>query len=485
LTFFSGKAGSGTSLFVWVRLIVLGLLVGAGGLLRGASSDISVLRKQLAAAQEEKDNPAVIELSRQLVEAVPHDSSAWETLARSQLAEAQEARPELADASYQRCAQTLGDWEKKVVPRPPVIDDLRGDLAALRKDYRAAETYWRSYIAANPKATETLDKLVRRLSSEERWSEALALRTRSLAVTDTVEDRIDRANLYLELHEWDKALTDADKANAMDPADAAAKASRPKFELLKKFLPRIKTLDVQIAKSPRAVTSLLDRAHLLILAGLPNLAVRDSNQAMKLAPTSMRPRIQAAEALLDLGRSDPAKLGQAAKLNVSPDLIRDKSGHVNEALLQTLGARDALVLQNPKKAEPLIARAKTLRSLNQNVLALADAQAALNLDPNSADAHFQVAHALDALDKKTEAISHAEKATTLNPKDPVMWYYRGLLEAQRADFPGAIRSQTESLALRESYVALAEREKCERRTGRVAEANADATHLKQLAPPQE
>jgi hypothetical protein len=153
LTFFSGKAGSGTSLFVWVRLIVLGLLVGAGGLLRGASSDISVLRKQLAAAQEEKDNPAVIELSRQLVEAVPHDSSAWETLARSQLAEAQEARPELADASYQRCAQTLGDWEKKVVPRPPVIDDLRGDLAALRKDYRAAETYWRSYIAANPKAT--------------------------------------------------------------------------------------------------------------------------------------------------------------------------------------------------------------------------------------------------------------------------------------------------------------------------------------------
>jgi hypothetical protein len=81
-------------------------------------------------------------------------------------------------------------------------------------------------------------------------------------------------------------------------------------------------------------------------------------------------------------------------------------------------------------------------------------------------------------------MSHAEQATTLNPKDPVMWYYRGLLEARRADFPAAIRSQTESLAIRESYVALAEREKCERRTGRLAEANADATRLKQLAPPQ-
>jgi tetratricopeptide (TPR) repeat protein len=91
---------------------------------------------------------------------------------------------------------------------------------------------------------------------------------------------------------------------------------------------------------------------------------------------------------------------------------------------------------------------------------------------------------LDALGQQKEAMSHAEKATALNPKDPVMWYYRGLLEAQRADFPAAIRSQTKSLAIRESYVALAEREKSERRTGRVAEADADATRLKQLTPPQ-
>jgi tetratricopeptide (TPR) repeat protein len=469
---------------VLVRLIVLGLLLGAGGLLRGASTDISVLREQLAAAQEEKDNPAIIELSRKLVDAVPQDSRVWETLARAQLAAAKEAPPALADSSYQRCVETLAAWEKKIVPRPSVVDDLRGDLSAVRNDYRAAEICWRAFVTANPKAAHTLDKLADRLTVDQKWNEALELRTRSLAIKDTAERRLERANLYLELRDWDKALADADKANEMDPANPAAKAARPKFELLNKFLPRIKALDLQVAKTPRTIMPLLDRARLFTLAGAPSLALKDSQQAMQIASGAMRPRIQAGEALLDLARSDGTKLEEAAKLSISHDLVRDKTGHVDEATLRALGACDASILLNPKKADEFASRAKVLRRLNQNVLALADAKAALTLDPNLADAHFQAAHALDALGQQKEAMSHAEKATALNPKDPVMWYYRGLLEAQRADFPAAIRSQTESLAIRESYVALAEREKSERRTGRVAEADADATRLKQLTPPQ-
>ena len=82
-------------------------------------------------------------------------------------------------------------------------------------------------------------------------------------------------------------------------------------------------------------------------------------------------------------------------------------------------------------------------------------------------------------------MSHISIATELDPNDPVMWYYRGLLEAQRADFDAAIQSQSRSLAIRESAVALLEREKCERRTGRIAEADADATRRKQLPMPQE
>jgi hypothetical protein len=82
-------------------------------------------------------------------------------------------------------------------------------------------------------------------------------------------------------------------------------------------------------------------------------------------------------------------------------------------------------------------------------------------------------------------MSQISIATELDPNDPVMWYYRGLLEAQRADFAAAIQSQTRSLAIRDSSVALLEREKCERRTGRIAEADADATRRNQLPTPQQ
>jgi hypothetical protein len=60
-----------------------------------------------------------------------------------------------------------------------------------------------------------------------------------------------------------------------------------------------------------------------------------------------------------------------------------------------------------------------------------------------------------------------------------------LLQAQRADFESAIQCQSRSLAIRESSVALLEREKCERRIGRIAEADLDAQRLKQLPTPQE
>jgi len=51
-----------------------------------------------------------------------------------------------------------------------------------------------------------------------------------------------------------------------------------------------------------------------------------------------------------------------------------------------------------------------------------------------------------------------------------------------ADFAGAIASQTRSIDLSESLVALNEREQCERRIGKVAEADADLHRIQELAP---
>ena len=452
------------------RLALSGLLLIANFSLQAAGADLPNWRQQLKAAEEASDNSAIVELSRRIVGADPSDSQTWETLATKLL--------ELDDQD--RCAATLDAWQAQVHPRPKKIDDLRGDLALARKDNKSAEHYWRLYIAADPEATGTLENLAKLSESTERWSEAVDWRTRALVQNRTAAGLIARANDYLQLRAWDRAFADLNKANAIDASDAAVKEALPRFELLEKFLPQIKALDAEIAKSSTAPLLWLDRARLLSLSNCPSLALKDAIKAMNLDRAMMRPRIQAGEALQDLGRVE-----EAAHLGVSYNLIRGMNNHLPDEVLQALGAADHLVLKNPGQAEPLVTRAKVLRKINQYHLALADAELAIQLDPGSAAAHFQAAHAQDSLGHPREALAQAERATLLDPGDPVSWYYRGLLEAQRANFAAAIQCQSRSLAIRESSVALLEREKCERRIGQIADADLDAESRKQLpTPPQ-
>jgi len=264
----------------------------------------------------------------------------------------------------------------------------------------------------------------------------------------------------------------------MDSSDAQVKEWLPQFERLESFLPGIKALDARIAKSPNDAGLLLERARLFTLAERPLLALDDCEHAMKLESASMRARIQTGEALLDVKRGD-----DAAKLQVSPALTRTVgTRHVSEEALRELGEEDASIRQSPGKSEPLAARAKTLRELRQFALALADARAALAIDDKSAAAHFETAQDLDELDNSKEALVHAVKATELNPNDGAAWYFRGVLEAKRADFPAAIESQTRSLKLGETLDALVVRENCERRIGQIDKADADLKRIRELDP---
>jgi tetratricopeptide (TPR) repeat protein len=279
------------------------------------------------------------------------------------------------------------------------------------------------------------------------------------------------------------------KANKMDATDPQVKEWLPEFERLQKFLPQIKPLDAQIAKSPNdsAVAGLLlERARVLILAGRPLLAIDDGERAFKLQPASMRARIELAEALLDAGQPENAAKLDVGYLRRGEDKLATASpsggGHVSDAALRELGTLDGRLSVNPKDADALIARARILRDLRQFTLALADANAALAINDKSAAAHFEAAQNLDGLDRQKEALFHARIATELDPQNSNMWFFRGVLERQRADFAGAVASQTRSIEISESLVALSEREQSERRIGKTAEADADLRRIRELAP---
>jgi tetratricopeptide (TPR) repeat protein len=439
--------------------------------LRGA--DVSQLRKQLVVAEKADDRAAIIELSRRIVAIAPNDTAIWEKLAHAQF----------AIEDYDRCEQTLQAWQKAIKPPPTVIEDFRGDIAVKIHDYPAAERHWLAFIATKPPpghAAVDYDNLADLCVEQSRWTDNLNYRSKAIASKDSVTRRVYRACAFLRLHQWDAAYADMDKANKTDSANSQVREWLPQFERLQGFLPQIRALDAQIAKSPNDSALLLDRARLFTLAERPLLALDDCERAMKLQPASMRARIQTAEALFDVSRPD-----DAAKLQVSSNLARDKDKHVSDQALRELGNEDTQIAQNSGNPDPLAVRAKTLRDLRQIPLALADARAALAIDDKLAAAHFEAAHDLDALDQSKEALIHAVQATELNPNDGAAWQYRGVLEAKRADFPAAIESQTRSLKISESLEALRAREDCERRIGKIDNANADLKRIGELEPPKE
>ncbi len=149
---------------------------------------------------------------------------------------------------------------------------------------------------------------------------------------------------------------------------------------------------------------------------------------------------------------------------------------LQRARLFTVAGRPLLALDDAERAFKL--QPASMRARIQT--ALADARAALAIDDKSADAHFEAARDLDRLNRQAEALSHARIATELDPKDPEKWFYLGVLERQRANFPAAIESQTRSIEISESFVALSEREQCERRIGKISEADADLRRIRDL-----
>ena len=447
---------------------IIFLLLCVGNPLLSADKQLSQLQVQLKAAEDAGDKSAIIELSRRILAITPTNSKIWQTLAET----------ELQTEDLDRLQQTLDAWKKAVRHPPAVIEDFQGTLCFKRKDYQCAERHWLAYVATKPPASDAADEydgLADLCAAQARWEDQAAYRTKAIAAKDSAARRVARAVAFLRLHKWDAAYADMTKANQMDATDSQVKEWLPQFERLQLYLPRIKELDAEIAKSPNDFELLLQRARLFTVAGRPLLALDDAERAFKLQPASMRARIQTGEALLDTGRAE-----DAAKLQVGR-LSRDRDdGHVSEQALLELSVNDALLAQNPKNVEALVARTGILRFLQQLTLALADAQAAIAVNEKSADAHFLAAHLFDYLGEQKDALAQARIATELDPNDPEKWSFRGILERQRADFEAAIQSQTRSLQISESLLALSEREQCERRIGKISEADADLRRIREL-----
>ncbi len=430
---------------------------------RGPSAEEKALRAELRKALRERSYEKAATLAQQLVGSSPQDNGAWERLARAQL-----GKGDTAEAK-----QTLAQWQAVVRKPGPKFHELTGDVAIRENDHPAALLAWSRALAARPRNVRVLNKVARAHRLQEQWQEEDAMLTLMLEIKDDAGARMARALCRRRQHRWSDALDDFHRAQELDAADPHVRRGARLFERLGKFLAEIRKLDARLATRPDDDQLLTDRALLFLRSEDAELALQDAAGAAKLADWTVRPKLFQAIALIDLGRA-----AECEKLGVDPRLRLDA---LTPEFLQTISRLDAEISVERNNANLYVTRAWHLNEIGQPMLAVADAETALQHEPKSSSALVESSYALMKLGRSDEAFEHIKRATDLGGSESTAWRYRGELEMARGDHAAAIESLSRALALEQSPAVLQKRAECYQHVGLIAKADEDRRAYEDMA----
>ena len=272
----------------YLRTFAIAVLILLSGAAFAAveAQELSQLRNQLKTAEDAADKPAIIELSRRILAITPNDSKSGIHLRRQNwkpktwiVWSKHSTHGKKQSGIHRQRLKISGATCRlgaRIINVPSGIG-LRFSRRSRRPQTpRPSTTIWRIY--ARRRSVGKITRVIERRQSLHRIR-----RTR----------RVARAIAFLRLHKWDAAYADMAKANKMDATDSEVKEWLPQFERLQAFLPQIKALDAQIAKSPNDAWHCCssERAFSLWPADRCWRSMT-SERALKLQPASMRARIQ-------------------------------------------------------------------------------------------------------------------------------------------------------------------------------------------------
>lgn len=337
--------------------------------LHAAPQDIGPLLAQLQLATGDDDTLARIELLRRILDAAPGDSASHALLIRLWI--------DIGD--YDMAGATLAAWP-----------DAPADLAAItrakiqrfrNKDAAGAVRTLNEYLASAPGNIEAWKLLVDTLIASDDQAAALEALDALIKLEKTATALIQRANVKVALGDYPGAIADAEAAQALDADADIVKNSLPRFERLKETDAALPALDAAITKDPRDFAALVERAWWFLYGGVQKRTAADAGAALAVRPGSLAARILKFDALYGLGEIESWK----ARAEENVDVL--KSIHLSTA--QAIAACDTALAKNPGDAAQLRARAFALNEAEQYLLAQADAESALDLDPKNAKAALE------------------------------------------------------------------------------------------------
>jgi tetratricopeptide (TPR) repeat protein len=444
-----------------VALVITSLFAFSG--CNRAAKEEKALRTELRQALHEHAYEKAATLARRHLKLRPQDDGTWDRLVRAEF-----GRRDPAGVK-----QALEDWRRTVSKPSLNLEEYTGDLAFEQNEPAGAVEAWTKVLAAEPKNTRVLEKIARVEKAQQHWAEENAAWTAYLDVQESATARMSRALCRRRLHRWQDAFEDLKQAQELAPDDPEVQRGGKLFEQMGKFLAEIRELDAGLAVSPNDPGLLADRALMFLRSEDYELALEDSEEAAKLGPWAVRPKLFQAIALVDLGRPD-----ECEKLSVQKFIQLDT---LSTEFFETISRLDSEISVERSNAELYVARAWQLNEINQPALALQDAENAARLNPKSAGACAECSYALKKLGRAEEALQQIKRATELEPNFSTAWQYRGELEMERGETLSAIESLSQAIEASPTVASLQKREECYRRLGLLVKADQDRRAREELS----
>ncbi len=448
-----------------LRPVWWGGAVALAGLLSCQPQNVSeekALRRQLTYEMRHHSYESAVPLARRLLRIAPQDQKVWRRLVQAQIG--------LHD--FDGARGSLGDWRATVRPLSGRVDQFEGDILHEEGNSGAALQAWQRSIAIQPKSRGVLAKISRLEQRDGRWADAIATWTRALQVHDNATARVNRAICHRRLRHWNDAFADLHHAQKLGSEDAEVQRWSRLFENVSKFLDEILEFDARVAAIPDDPGLLADRALLMLRSGDAELSLDDAEQAVRLAPWAVRPKLFKALSLIALNRGR-----ECESLSVRLPLRFES---LAPEFLETISRIDSAISVERGNPDHYAARAWQLNEIGQPLLGFEDAQMAVRLDAKSANGWAEVSYALTKLGRGQEAFEKIKQATELDPNLATPWQYRGELEMAHGDNLAAIDSFSRALAIQKTSAALQKREECYRRLGLSARADEDHRALQEL-----
>ena len=310
-------------------------------------------------------------------------------------------------------------------------------------------------IELNPDVPQVYEVRGRTYAIQSRYDKAISDFNRAIEIMDDEEAHIDGFNphyhrgiAWTELNEYDRAMEDFNKAIALHPDPEAYLERGHVFSGLKKYNRALEDYEKAISLNPNA-DAYRYRGTAYLNLGESEKALNDFQIVIRLDQEEPAAYLGAAKAYFDNKDFKKAIVEFTQGISLLPDYMEANSG-LFERLKQE---KQMEVYDRAIDIMTELYRGRGLCHLNLGEYqeAIKDFDAAINLNPDDADAYQGRGASYGQFKKHNQAVEDLDFAIRLNPNSANTFFTRGIVHFNKEDYDSGIRDFDRAIALEPSH----------------------------------